>query len=187
MIEAVRTTASPAAIWAVCVVMVLCLAFWLIAVHVASRNPASGSGRMPSLDGSVVGGIHVAAGGRSVAPNRDTPAAVSGIGPGPWAGPAAEPGPTAAATPAARAGSGARVPPAAEPGAQPARPPVPGQRAGEPRPAGAGHPAGAQTQDLPDQQEPAARAMPAQRGGEADQPTRSSAGSGTSDQRRADR
>ncbi len=39
MVEAVRTTASPAAIWAICVVAVCCLGFWLGAVAWADMHP----------------------------------------------------------------------------------------------------------------------------------------------------
>ena len=35
MIEAVRTTASPAAIWTICIVALGCLIFWLGAIAVA--------------------------------------------------------------------------------------------------------------------------------------------------------
>jgi hypothetical protein len=58
----------------ICVVAVAGLAIWLIAVALAARKPrwehVRGGRRMR---GSVQGGMHVAAGGRSVAPRRDEP------------------------------------------------------------------------------------------------------------------
>jgi hypothetical protein len=74
MIEAARTTASPAAIWAICIVAVACLAFWLIMVSYADRHPYVRQRRLPDMPGPVLGGIHLAEGGRSVAPNRELPA-----------------------------------------------------------------------------------------------------------------
>jgi len=71
---AVRTTASPAAIWTICAVAVLCLAFWLIMVMVVANRPDPRHRRVPAMSGSVVGGIHMATGGRSVAPTRHSPA-----------------------------------------------------------------------------------------------------------------
>jgi hypothetical protein len=73
-VEAARTTASPAAIWAIAVVAVGCLAFWLGAIWVADRNPVWRHWQMPEMPGPVLGGIHAAEGGRSVAPNREAPA-----------------------------------------------------------------------------------------------------------------
>lgn len=74
MVEAVRTTASPAAIWAICIVAVACLAFWLGMVSYADRHPYVRNRRLPEMPGPVLGGYHVAEGGRSVAPNREAPA-----------------------------------------------------------------------------------------------------------------
>jgi hypothetical protein len=73
------TTTSPALIVVICVVAVVCLAFWLTAIMVASRGPRTPRRDSAALPGSVLGGTHLAAGGRSVAPNRDA-AAVS-VGP----------------------------------------------------------------------------------------------------------
>jgi hypothetical protein len=74
MVEAVRTTASPAAIWAIVVVAVGCLVFWLAAIWVADKNPFWRHWQAPEMQGPVLGGIHAAEGGRSVAPNREAPA-----------------------------------------------------------------------------------------------------------------
>lgn len=79
MIEALQTIAaqtntSAGAIGAICAVAVACLAFWLAAVAIASRN-TSGRRREPQgISKPVVGGAHLAEGGRSVAPNRYRPA-----------------------------------------------------------------------------------------------------------------
>jgi hypothetical protein len=74
MIDAARTTASPAAIWAICIVAVACLAFWLFMVSYADRHPYVRNRRLPDMPGPVLGGVHLAEGGRSVAPNRELPA-----------------------------------------------------------------------------------------------------------------
>jgi hypothetical protein len=71
---AVRTTASPAAIWAIVIVSVVCLAFWLAMVMIYANRPDPRNRPMAELPGPVLGGIHMAAGGRSVAPTRDAPA-----------------------------------------------------------------------------------------------------------------
>jgi hypothetical protein len=49
MVEAVRTTASTAAIWAIIAVAMLCLAFWLTAVLVANNLQARESRRRREL------------------------------------------------------------------------------------------------------------------------------------------
>lgn len=69
-------TTSPALIVVICAVAVVCLAVWLTAIMVAARAPRAPRRDSAALPGSVLGGTHLAAGGRSVAPNRDT-AAVS--------------------------------------------------------------------------------------------------------------
>jgi hypothetical protein len=71
---AVRTTASPAAIWAIVIVAVVCLAFWLIMVMVYANRPDPRRRLLADMPGPVLGGIHMAAGGRSVAPTRDASA-----------------------------------------------------------------------------------------------------------------
>src|SRR5215475_12040973 len=74
MVLAANTTASPAAIWVICAVMVGCLAFWLGAVWHADRHPYVRHPQIPDMPGPVLGGTHLAEGGRSVSPDRDAPA-----------------------------------------------------------------------------------------------------------------
>ena len=45
MVEAAQTTASPAAIWAIVIVAVVALAFWLVAIYLADRSQVRASGR----------------------------------------------------------------------------------------------------------------------------------------------
>jgi hypothetical protein len=66
--------ASAAATWAIVIVVVLCLAFWLVAVEVFAPRSRRRNVRLPRMTGPVLGGMHLAEGGRSVAPNRDAPA-----------------------------------------------------------------------------------------------------------------
>jgi hypothetical protein len=73
VILAVNTTASPVAIWAIVIVAVLCLAFWLGAVAWADMHPIVRQRQVPKMPGPVLGGMHVAEGGRSVAPHREGP------------------------------------------------------------------------------------------------------------------
>ncbi len=102
MFEAVRTTASPAAIWTIVVVAVSVLAFWLGAVAWADMHPRVRHRLTPTMPGPVLGGMHVAEGGRSVSPNRDAPAVFTEPVPGVPAQRAGEPEPAAGAPPAAR-------------------------------------------------------------------------------------
>jgi hypothetical protein len=46
MVEASNTTVAPAGIWAIVIVMVLLLAFWLSAIALADRSQARASGRV---------------------------------------------------------------------------------------------------------------------------------------------
>jgi hypothetical protein len=71
---AVRTTASPAAVWTIVVVSVVLLAFWLAMVMIYANRPDPRNRPVAELPGPVLGGIHMAAGGRSVSPTRDAPA-----------------------------------------------------------------------------------------------------------------
>lgn len=81
MIEAAKTTASAGEVWAICVVAVSCLAFWLIMVAWADRNPIwrGRNVHVSEMEGPVLGGMHVAGGGRSVAPNRDAPSVLTDV------------------------------------------------------------------------------------------------------------
>lgn len=45
MIEAARTTVSPAGVWALVIVAVCSLTFWLTAVNIAARSTGSGRHR----------------------------------------------------------------------------------------------------------------------------------------------
>lgn len=45
MVEAARTMASPAGIWAIVIVAVVTLAFWLVAITLADRSQVRASGR----------------------------------------------------------------------------------------------------------------------------------------------
>jgi len=63
---AVRTTASPAAIWVICVVAVVCLAFWLIMVMVVAPRPDPRFRRMAAISGSAVSEVPMAPGGAGV-------------------------------------------------------------------------------------------------------------------------
>jgi hypothetical protein len=61
---------SATLIWIICVVAVVLLAIWLVAVARADRNPSSRHSHVEPRRGRVQGGTHVG-GGRSVAPRRD--------------------------------------------------------------------------------------------------------------------
>lgn len=64
--------ASPTAIAVMCIVIVLCLAAFLMLVMVAGRQSPTEHRAKIRMPAGVRGGRHVAVGGRSVAPNRDT-------------------------------------------------------------------------------------------------------------------
>lgn len=51
MYLAVRTTASPAAIWTIVVVAVVLLVFWLAAIWYADRHPYVSQRRLPGMPG----------------------------------------------------------------------------------------------------------------------------------------
>lgn len=79
MIEAAKTTASPAAIWTIVVVAVACLAFWLGMVAWADLHPRWRGRHVPELPGPVIGGMHLGGGGRSVSPNREAPSVLTDV------------------------------------------------------------------------------------------------------------
>ena len=151
MVLAVQTTASPAAIWTICGVMVGCLAFWLGAVTLADRHPYVRNPRIPDMPGPVLGGTHLAEGGRSVAPERDAPAFFTDAEVTELTSPVAV-GP-----------------------ARPGQPPVPEQRKTEALPESAQE---ARSQ-LPTAKPPAMPTMPSQRTAEGDRAKRSVAGPDT--------
>ena len=61
---------SATQIWIMCVVIVLALAAWLVAIAFANRNPSFRHPHTEPRRGRVSGGTHQG-GGRSVAPHRD--------------------------------------------------------------------------------------------------------------------
>jgi len=133
--------------------MVACLAFWLGAVTLADRHPYVRNPRIPDMPGPVLGGTHLAEGGRSVAPERDAPAFFT------------DDEVTELSAPAAA-------------GAAPhGGPLVPEQRGTEPLPA-SGSAQEARPQPPTDKQ-PAMPTMPPQRTGEGDRAKRSVAGPDT--------
>lgn len=161
MIEAVRTNVSPAGVWAVVVVAVACLAFWLVALAVASRYPGVHHRRTPGMPGPVLGGTHVSDCGRSVAPSRASAAmfdadeadAMAAAGAASEGSPVAAPHPVP--VPSQRVPGAAPAPSQPTPGQPVLTQPSPGQRA-------------------PGQ--PDAPVMPAQRSGDADRPQHTAAG-----------
>ena len=155
------TNTSTAGILAIVVVSVACLAFWLAAVALASRDPSVRHRRTPDMNrrtpdmnrrtpdmmGPVLGGTHVSDCGRSVAPNRDSAATFDDAEAEAIlsADADATSGAARSAVPSQRVPGGAPVP--SQPGAgqpragQPEAPAVPAQQtgdAGQPRRTGAG-------------------------------------------------
>jgi len=166
MIEAVRTTASPAAIWAIVIVAVVCLAIWLGAVAWADMHPIWRHHQEPEMPGSVLGGVHRAAGGRSVAPDRNEPAIETGELAQVPAQRGMEPE-SATAAAAAEQRAAAYGPGAAREPVLPARRQA---AADQPQPA-----ATTQAGGTPE--------MPAQRTGDADRPEQSTAGPSSTERR----
>ena len=154
MIEAARTTTSPAGLWLVVIVAVACLAFWLGMLAIVSQDPggARRRRRIAEMQGPVVGGTHVSDCGRSVAPSRRSGAVFAVDETDAFAAAAA-----AAAPPAAPAAAGTGV---AGAGATGAGVTVPGQRTEEPAPVPSPSPAPGQATPV----------MPTQRTGDADRP-----------------
>jgi hypothetical protein len=79
VIEAVKTTASAGEIWAIVVVAVVCLAFWLGAVAWADLHPDVRHRQVSDMPGPVLGGMHLGGGGRSVSPNREAPSVLTNV------------------------------------------------------------------------------------------------------------
>jgi hypothetical protein len=79
MIEAaaIRDVISPVALGIMCVIVVGSLIAWLGAVFLAARTPYAKHRNLPRLQSQVLGGMHEAEGGRSVAPTRDAPVDVT--------------------------------------------------------------------------------------------------------------
>jgi hypothetical protein len=162
MYEAAQTNVSTAGIWAIIVVAVACLAFWLGALALAARDPGVGDKRMPGMNrrmsgmmGPVLGGTHVSDCHRSVAPSRSSEATFADAEAEAILGATVAPSaPAAAGAPAAGAAAAA-----------------PGQRVtgGAPVPSqsGAGQSGAGQS---------GAPTIPAQQTGDADQPRRAGAG-----------
>jgi hypothetical protein len=166
-----QTNTSTTGIWAIIVVAVACLAFWLGAVALAARDPGVRHRRMPDLMGPVLGGTHVSDCHRSVAPSRISGATFADAEAEAMLGADADADAdygSVAATSGAPAASSA---PAAASGAR-----VPGQRVpgGAPVPSqpGTGHPGAGQ----PGAGQAEAPTVPAQRASDADQPRRAGAG-----------
>jgi hypothetical protein len=79
VIEAVKTTASAGEIWAIVVVAVVCLTFWLGAVAWADLHPDVRHRQVSDMPGPVLGGMHLGGGGRSVSPNREAPSVLTSV------------------------------------------------------------------------------------------------------------
>jgi len=127
MVLAAQTTASPAAIWTIVVVMVACLVFWLGAVVMADRHPYVRHPQIPEMPGPVLGGTHLAEGGRSVSPDRDAPAVFTDAEVTELTSPVVA-GQERPGRPPASAQEARSQPPAAE---APAMPTMPAQQTGE--------------------------------------------------------
>jgi hypothetical protein len=79
MIEAaaIRDVISPVALGIMCVIFVAGIGTWVGVVFLASRRPYAKNRSLPRLQSQVLGGMHEAEGGRSVAPTRDAPVSVT--------------------------------------------------------------------------------------------------------------
>jgi len=196
MILAANTSTTPAGHWAIVAIAVAGLAFWLVMVVVVAARPevksrrqrwtrALGGQETTIPPGPVVGGTHVAYGGRSLGPRRDAPAMAMAS---PWTGADGEPEATERGA-------------AAEAGDEPVVtrddiPAVPRPRSSAPvgMTTSAGHPASTiprprTPRDRPDPgaqrtQGTAGPSVPAQRESATDQPARSRQGDRGRDQGR---
>jgi hypothetical protein len=79
MIEAaaVRDVISPVGLGILTVVIVASIGAWVGVVFLAARRPYAKNRSLPRLQSQVLGGMHEAEGGRSVAPTRDAPVTVT--------------------------------------------------------------------------------------------------------------
>jgi hypothetical protein len=77
--EAVKTTASAGELWAIVIVAVGTLAFWLGMVAWADMHPFVRGRQAPDMRGPVLGGMHLGSGGRSVSPNREAPPVLTNV------------------------------------------------------------------------------------------------------------
>lgn len=73
-------TGTTTAIVAICGVVVVALAVWLVTIALAARRPGRQHPQRDRMRGLVQGGQHVG-GGRSVAPTRDAPVPEGGGNP----------------------------------------------------------------------------------------------------------
>ena len=194
MILAANTSTSPAGLWAIVAITVAGLAFWLVMVVGWASRPevkrrrqrwtsTPGGQETMTPRETVMGGTHVAYGGRSVAPRRDAPAMAMA---GAWTGADGEPEATER-RPAAGAGDEPAV-------TRDDIPAVPRPRSSAPvgMTTSAGHPASTTPRtprDMPDPgvqrtQGTAGPSVPAQRESATDQPARSRQGDRDRDQGR---
>jgi hypothetical protein len=148
MVEAARTMASPAAIWAIVIVAVVALAFWLVAIYLADRSQVRASGRARAATRPVYAGSW-ATGSMADEQAGEIPEQAAPE----QAAPEQAAPEQAASEPAEARGRHVRDEPATE-GETPTRVDIPAQPA-----AGSGR-----------------HAMPAQRTGDADRPDHSGAG-----------
>jgi len=114
MVEAARTTATPAATWAIVIVAVVALAFWLAAIYLADRSQVRASGRAQAATWPAYTGP-LASGSRPGEPAARIP------------GQAAR-GPAGSSAPPGEAPTRADIP--AQPAAGTGQPATPAQRTG---------------------------------------------------------
>ncbi|HEX8008838.1 MAG TPA: hypothetical protein VF482_20705 [Trebonia sp.] len=84
MIEAaaIRDVISPVGLGIMCVVIAASIGAWVAVVFLAARRPYAKNRNLPRMQSPVLGGMHEAEGGRSVAPTRDAPVNVTPRVPG---------------------------------------------------------------------------------------------------------
>jgi hypothetical protein len=79
MIEAAarRDVVSPVALGITCVIIAASIGAWVAVVFLAARRPYAKNRSLPRMQSQVLGGMHEAESGRSVAPTRDAPVTVT--------------------------------------------------------------------------------------------------------------